>query len=107
MNKLLSGVAALPFLATAAFAAQPLTNHQMDTVTAGFAAFATAGAESEGGVIETNTATVAEVANFATVKCCTISGTPDNETTLTIIKSVSASTSLSSAVSLPSNQGIP
>ena len=36
MKKLLIGVAALPFLGTAAFAAQPLTDKQMDTVTAGF-----------------------------------------------------------------------
>lgn len=49
MNKLLAGVAALPFLATAAVAAQPLSDHQMDAVTAGFSAFATAGAEAEGG----------------------------------------------------------
>jgi len=107
MNKLLAGVAALPFLATAAFAAQPLSDHQMDGVTAGFSAFATAGAEAEGGVIQTTTATLAEVANFATVACCTISGITEDETTLTIIKSVSAATSTSSAESLPSNAPIP
>jgi hypothetical protein len=37
MKKLLSGLAALPFLASVAFAAQPmpLTDNQMDKVTAG------------------------------------------------------------------------
>lgn len=35
MNKTLLGMAILPFLAGAAFAAQPLTDKQMDKVTAG------------------------------------------------------------------------
>jgi hypothetical protein len=35
MNKTLLGMAILPFLAGTAFAAQPLTNKQMDKVTAG------------------------------------------------------------------------
>ena len=36
MKKLLGAAAALPFLASVAFAGQPLTDRQMDTVTAGF-----------------------------------------------------------------------
>jgi len=38
MKKLLSGIAALPFMAAIALAGQPtpLTDNQMDTVTAGF-----------------------------------------------------------------------
>jgi hypothetical protein len=107
MNKLLAGVAALPFLATAAYAAQPLSDNQMDRVTAGFSAFATAGSEAQGAVIEGHTATLAEVANFATVLCCTVSSVPLDETTLTIIKSISAATSTSSATNLPSNAPIP
>jgi hypothetical protein len=35
MNKTLLGLAVLPFVAGTAMAAQPLTNQQMDTVTAG------------------------------------------------------------------------
>jgi len=106
MNKLLAGVAALPFLATTAFAAQPLSDHQMDAVTAGFAAFATAGAEAEGAQIFGKTTTVAEVAQLTTVVVPNSEGGP-SETTLNIIKSVSAATSLSSAQSLPSNLAIP
>lgn len=106
MNKLLAGVAALPFLATAAVAAQPLSDHQMDAVTAGFSAFATAGAEAEGGQIYSATATLAEVAQYATYAVPNSEG-GSSETTLHIIKSVSAATSTSISQSLPSNVGIP
>ena len=39
MRKLFSGLAILPFLGSAAFAAQPLTDQQMDKVSAGGAYF--------------------------------------------------------------------
>lgn len=103
MNKLLAGVAALPFLSGVAFAAQPLSDRQMDTVTAGFGAAATAGAEALGGVIQTKTATLAEVAIIGTIKCCVVSSTSLDEKTLNIVKSVSASTSSASATSLTTN----
>lgn len=96
MNKYLAGVAALPFLTSVAFAGQPLSDHQMDTVTAGFGAIATAAAGAEGGVIAAQTATLAEVAVFGTVVF--------NERSINIIKSVSAASSQSTAVSLPANQ---
>lgn len=106
MNKLLAGVAALPFLTTAAFAAQPLSDRQMDGVTAGFFAFATAGAEAQGAQIAGATATLAQVQELTTVLVPNSEGGP-SETTLHIILSVSAATSSSAASSLPSNQAIP
>jgi len=102
MNRLLAGVAALPFLSSVAFAAQPLSDRQMDTVSAGFASGATAAAEAEGGVIQTTTATLAEIAVIGTISCCIVSGTSLDEKTLSIYKSVAASASSSSAFSLPS-----
>lgn len=103
MNKLLAGVAALPFLSTVAFAGQPLSDRQMDTVTAGFASFANAAAEASGGVIQTTTATLAETAIIGTVSCCVVSGNSLDEKTLNIVKSLAASTSSSSATSLSTN----
>ena len=50
MNKLLIGLATVPLMYSAAFAGQPLSDKQMDAVTAGFAAFSTSLAESFGGV---------------------------------------------------------
>lgn len=107
MNKLLAGVAALPFLSAVAFAGQPLSDRQMDTVTAGFASNATAAAAAEGGVIQATVATLSEVLIIGTVKCCVISGSSFNEKTLNIVKAVAASSSTSSAASLPSNRPLP
>ena len=106
MNKLLAGVAALPFLSGVAFAAQPLSDHQMDTVTAGFGSIATAAAEASGGVIQVTTATLAETAVIGTLTCCIVSGSSLDEKTLNIVKSVAASASSSSAFSLTSNQAL-
>jgi len=90
MNKVLLGLAALPFLAGAAFAAQPLTDQQMDVVTAGFDALSTAESQALGKIVATQTATVALVAN-------TGSTATFGETTLTLFKSVSAAQSISTA----------
>ncbi len=69
MKKVLMGLAALPLLASAAFAAQPLTNQQLDKVTAGFTAVSVADAEGlvgESGIVVTTTATLSEVLPIAT-----------------------------------------
>ena len=103
MNKFLLGLAALPFMAGAASAAQPLSDGQMDTVTAGFAAAATADAQALGKIVAASTATVSQVAVVTTT-----TGTGSaaavvpltatfGETTLTLIKSLSAAQAASSA----------
>lgn len=99
MNRLLAGVAVLPFLSTVAFAGQPLSDRQMDAVTAGFGSIATAAAQAEGAVITATTATLAEVAVLGSVTVA--------ERTINIIKSVAASSSSSTAVNLPANQALP
>ena len=69
MNKLLMGWVALSFLGGTAVAGQPLTNQQMDRVTAGFTAVSQADAEGlagKSGIVLTTTATLAEVVPFAT-----------------------------------------
>lgn len=113
MNKALLGLVAVPLLASAAFAAQPLTDRQMDAVTAGFDAFATAESQALGKIVTTTSSTVALVANVTTpVTIGTGSaartilvpvsgslgvGTIPSESTLFLIKSISASTSASTA----------
>lgn len=99
MRKYLIGVATLPLLSAVAFAGQPLSDRQMDAVTAGFGAIATAGAMSQGGVIQAGTQTLAEVAVYGTLVF--------QERSINIIKAVSASASQSSAASLPANQVVP
>ena len=100
MNKVLLGLAALPFLAGAAFAAQPLTDPQMDVVTAGFDALSTAEAQALGKIVATQSSTVALV---AVVTGTSTSGAvvpiqaTFGETTLTLFKSVSAASSASTA----------
>jgi len=105
MNKLLIGLATVPLMSSVAFAAQPLTDRQMDAVTAGFTAFSTSLAESFGGVTATATANLAEVAVLRS------SGVPVtvtfSEVTLDTIKSVSAAQSESTAANLPSLVAIP
>jgi hypothetical protein len=62
-------LAILPFLGSIAFAAQPLSDQQMDGVYAGFDAFAHAEAEGLvglGGVVQTQSATGAFVIHIAT-----------------------------------------
>ena len=64
MRKLLMGLAALPFCVGVASAAQPLTNQQMDQVTAGFSAVSIADAQGlvgRGGIILTTTGSLSQV----------------------------------------------
>ncbi|MBV8456454.1 MAG: hypothetical protein JO122_07540 [Acetobacteraceae bacterium] len=64
MKRLLMGLAVLPFIAGVAGAAQPLTNQQMDRVTAGFSANSEAdafGIAIPGSVVLTATDSVAAV----------------------------------------------
>lgn len=103
MNKLLLGVAALPLLSGIASAAQPLSDKQMDAVTAGFAAISTADAQALGKIVAAATATVSQVAVVTTTTGSGSSAvtTPVTatfgETTLTLIKSLSAAQSASSS----------
>jgi hypothetical protein len=90
MKKVLMGLAALPFLAGVAAAGQPLTDQQLDRVTAGFTASSVADAQGlvgESGIVITASATLAEVAPFATARM--------GETSSTLIKSLSAAQSSS------------
>ena len=63
MKKVLMGLAVLPFLAGIAAAGEPLTNQQMDRVTAGFNALSIADAEGivgESGIVLTTTASLSQ-----------------------------------------------
>jgi hypothetical protein len=85
MKKVLMGLTALPFLTGVAVAGQPLTNQQLDRVTAGFTATSISDAQGvvgESGVLLATTATLAEVAPFATAKA--------GELTTTLFKSLAA-----------------
>lgn len=103
MNKVLLGLAALPFLAGAANAGQPLNDSQMDTVTAGFASISTADAQALGKIVASATATLSQVAVVTTTtgsgsSAMTVPVTATfGETTVTLIKSLSAAQSASSA----------
>jgi hypothetical protein len=105
MNKLLIGLATVPLMSSVAFAAQPLTDRQMDAVTAGFTAFSTSLAESFGGVTATATANLAEVAVLRDSSGVPVA-TTFSEVTLDTIKSVSAAQSESTAANLPSLEPI-
>jgi hypothetical protein len=105
MNKLLIGLATVPLMSSVAFAAQPLTENQMDKVTAGFQAFSTSLAESYGGVTATSTSNLAEVSALRDSSGALVTVT-FGEVTLNTIKSVSAAQSESSASNLPSLEGI-
>jgi hypothetical protein len=92
MKKVLIGVAALPFLAGVAGAGQPLTDQQLDRVTAGFSATSIADAQGvvgESGIIFTAGATLAEVQPFATATL--------DEASSTLWKSLAAAQSASVA----------
>jgi len=68
MKKLILALAMLPLTAGFAAAGQPLTDKQMDKVTAGFNALAYADAQGLGGessIVTTFTATLSKVAPFA------------------------------------------
>lgn len=102
MKKVLLGLAALPFLAGVAVAGQPLTNQQMDQVTAGFTSISVADAEGlvgESGSVLTTVATLSQVLPLATARL--------GETSSTIYKSLAASqsstiTSTYTPVAIPS-----
>jgi hypothetical protein len=96
MNKFVLGLAAVPLLAGAASVAQPLSDRQMDAVTAGFSAFSTADAQALGKIVATLSATVASVDVVTSSAGAPVTAT-FGETTLTLIKSVSGAQSASSA----------
>jgi hypothetical protein len=100
MKKFLLGLAAMPLLVGPAFAAQPLTNKQMDAVTAGFVAFSTADAQALGKIVTTLSSTVSQVAVVTTTNAAGVA-TPVTatfgETTLNLMKSLSGAQSASSA----------
>jgi hypothetical protein len=100
MRKFLLALGVVPLMAGTALAAQPLTDSQMDGVTAGFSAFSTADAQALGKIVASLTATVAQV-NVVTNNGAPVTAT-FGETTLTLIKSISGAQSASSATnSLP------
>jgi hypothetical protein len=105
MNKLLIGLATVPLMSSVAFAGQPLSDKQMDAVTAGFNAFSTSLAESFGGVTSAATANLAEVSALRNNSGALVTVT-FSEVTLNQIKSVSAAQSQSTASNLPSLQPI-
>jgi len=92
---------ALPFaFSGAASAATPLTNQQMDGITAGFTSLSDADAQALGKIVATLSATLSQVSVVTTtnsagavVPVTAMFG----ETTLTLIKSLAASQSASSA----------
>lgn len=88
MKKALMGLAVLPFLAGVAAAGQPMSDQQMDRVTAGFTALGLAEAEGlvgESGIVVTTTATLGQVGPIATATF--------GETTSRLFKVLSASQS--------------
>lgn len=99
MNKVLLGLAALPFMAAAASAAQPLSDNQMDGITAGFASISIADAQALGKIVASATATLSQVAVVTTGTGSSVAPLTATfgETTVTLIKSLAASQSASSA----------
>jgi hypothetical protein len=88
MKKVLMGLAVLPLMAGVAVAGQPLSDQQMDRVTAGFFAFGSADAEGhvgESGVVITATATLGQVFN--------VNSATTGEFTSRLWKSISAAQS--------------
>ena len=103
MRKFLLALGVAPLMAGTAMAAQPLTDNQMDGVTAGFAAFSTADAQALGKIVASVTSTVAQVAvvtnSSGDPMTASITG---GSVTLTLYKSISGAQSASSATnSLP------
>ena len=101
MNKLLFGLAALPFLAGVASAGQPLTDTQMDVVTAGFSATSLAMATSLGPVTTAASATLDAVLQLAPHLL------PGFEIMLTPVQSMAQSASASTALPLPAATVVP
>jgi len=101
MRKLLLALGMAPLMAGTAMAAQPLTDNQMDGVTAGFAAFSTADSQALGKIVASVTATVAQVSAVTNSTGEPLMAT-FGSTTLTLFKSISGAQSASSATnSLP------
>ncbi len=107
MKKVLIGLAALPFMAGVAAAGQPLSNQQMDRVTAGFTALSVADAEGlvgALGTVLTTTASLSQVLPFATAT--------RGETSSTLFKSLAAAqsstvTSTTAPVAIPGLSPVP
>jgi len=93
MMRLLFGLAALPFMAGIASAGQPLTNAQMDAVTAGFSATSLANASALGPITATAAMTLSSVQQLLQT---TVGKTP-----LTAVRSNTLSSSASTALPLP------
>ena len=87
MKRLIFGLAALPFMAGLASAGQPLTNAQMDAVTAGFSANASADISAIGSIVATGALTEASVHQML-----------QTMTNLTVVKSSVLSQSVSTAL---------
>ena len=96
MRKLLMGLAAVPFWVGMAVAGQPLTDQQMDRVTAGFTSISVADAEGlvpKGNLFLTTTASLSQVTQFASA----IVG----EVTVTAMKSLAGAQSSSISTAIP------
>jgi len=93
MMKWLFGLAALPFLAGVALAAQPLSEAQMDKVTAGFDLTSVADAQALGPLAFTATATTDLVEAVASVS--------SGEVTIRLFKGLGGSSSASLAIDVP------
>lgn len=96
MKKALMGLAVLPFLAGIAVAGEPLSNQQMDRITAGFTAISIADAEGlvgESGIVLVTTAGLSQVLPIARATF--------GETSSTLIKSLSAAQSSSVTTTVP------
>jgi len=96
MNKLMLSVAVLPFIAGAASAAQPLNDTQMDRVTAGFSAAGFADAQGYGLLVTSQAGTFAETATLRNASGAFV-GVTIGETTLRVVKSISAGQAVSTA----------
>lgn len=99
MNKVLLGLAVLPFLAGAASASQPLSDTQMDGVTAGHVALASSLATALGSRVVTQTLDTAAVAVIGTAMSPGIGGSValTGETTVSLYKSAAEGVSTSLA----------
>lgn len=96
MTKFIIAMAALPFAAGVALAGEPLTNQQLDRVTAGFSASSSADAQALGKIVASASATLSQVAVVTTDAGAPVTAT-FGETTLTLIKSLAVAQSASSA----------
>jgi len=103
VRKVLLALGVAPLMAGTAMAAQPLTDNQMDGVTAGFAAFSTADAQALGKIVASVTSTVAQVSVVTNSSGDPMTaGIQGGSVTLTLYKSISGAQSASSATnSLP------